>query len=320
MLGSPAHVVVGEAALKGLGDFEEAALIEFAVADALGENDPPYAARPDIEVYEAHHYYPGDEIGRSVSWTLEVAIADYALSKVAARATDRAWLSERSGWWANLYDPELGYIHARNSDGSFAEMASEGAWLDEFAEGNARQYLWHVPHDPEALFQLLGGEAIAMQRLEDFFEGALTDDTLDWLPQGWFWASNEHDIHTPWLFALGGRPDLTRSWVDWVAQTHYSDQADGIPGNDDGGTLSAWYAWSAMGLYPLAGTDRYVLGRPFFEHIEIPGPGDGLLITRCPEGALGEIRLDGHVLTSPDVTHDELVGASRLDFGCASSL
>jgi predicted alpha-1,2-mannosidase len=319
MVGSPAQIVVAEAAIKGLGDFEQEALIQVAVDDALGRTEPDYAGRPDIELYESTTYYPADEVGSSVSWTQEVALADHALSLVASNSKDRAWLGERAGWWRNLYDDEVGFFHGRNADGSFTELVSDGAWLDEFSEGNARQYLWGVPHDPEGLFELLGGEAIAVDRLSEFFENAVTDDTLDWLPQSWFWAGNEHDIHTPWLFALAGRPDLTREWVSWTANTHYSDQADGLPGNDDGGTLSAWYAWAAMGLYPLAGTDRYVLGRPFFEQIELPGPGGGLLIKRCPAGELGAILLDGEALSEPELRHEDLFCASVLEFTCASA-
>jgi len=318
MVGSPAHIVVAEAAIKELGDFEMASLLEIATDDALGRTEPAYAARPDIELYETHGYYPADEVGSSVSWTQEVSLADYALSRVAAGAKDRDHLAERSGWWRNLYDEEVGYFHGRNSDGNFAEFLSDGAWLDEYSEGNARQYLWGVPHDPEGLFEVLGGESIAIDRLTEFFENALIDETLDWLPQSWYWAGNEHDIHTPWLFALAGRPDLTREWVDWAAHTAYSDQADGLPGNDDGGTMSAWYAWAAMGLYPLAGTDRYVLGRPFFERIELPGPGDGLTIERCAEGDIGEIRLDGQALSEAQLRHEDLICASLLEFTCAS--
>ena len=317
MVGSPAHIVVAEAVQKGLNDFEEDALLDIALLDAFGSHEPEYGARPDIELYEQVGFYPADQIRSSVSWTLEAALADYALAQVAPSQKTQAYLAERSTWWKNLYDPDVGFIHGRNTDGSFQELVSEGTWLSEFSEGNARQYLWAVPHDPEGLFSLLGGEAIAMERLNDFFEQAVTDETLDWLPQGWFWAGNEHDIHTPYLFALGGRPELTHKWVDWVVDTHYSDQADGLPGNDDGATLSAWLAWTAMGMYPLAGTDRYVLSRPWFERIEIDRPDGTLRIERCPEGDVGEIWLDGTALTSTELRHEELACASLLEFRCA---
>ena len=318
MVGSPAHIVVAEAIQKHLMDFEEETLLDIALLDAFGGHEPEYGARPDVEMYNQTGYYPADQVGRSVSWTLEVALADYALAQVAPREEDRLRLAERSGWWKNLYDPDVGFIHGRNSDGSFDELVSEGTWLSRFSEGNARQYLWAVPHDPEGLFSLLGGESMAMERLNDFFEQAVTDETLDWLPQGWFWAGNEHDIHTPYLFAMGGRPDLTRKWVDWVVDTHYSDQPDGLPGNDDGATLSAWLAWTAMGIYPLAGTDRYVLGQPWFERIELDRPDGPFRIERCPEGELGEIWLDGVALTKTELRHEELACASLLEFRCAS--
>ncbi|MCK5279266.1 MAG: glycoside hydrolase family 92 protein, partial [Cyclobacteriaceae bacterium] len=85
----------------------------------------------------------------------------------------------------------------------------------------------------------------------------------------YYWHGNEPDIHAAYLFNYAGRPDLTQRWVRWILNARYANRYDGLDGNDDAGTLSAWYIFSALGFYPVAGTDIYQLGAPLFEKAEI---------------------------------------------------
>lgn len=325
MLGAPASVVVGEAWQKGLlrgadgGPDEVArALLDAGLGASDGSLDAPYGQRPDVETYEALGYYPSDLVGRSVAWTAELSIADAALAPMAEDLGEDAAASAlwaRSERWRNVYDPEVGFFHGRRSDGSFEPDFDETDWLDEYTEGNARQYLWLVTHDPEGLIETLGGAGVAVARLEQLFEDSKREGRTNW-PAENYWHGNEPDIGASWLFALAGRPDLSAEWVDWVAETYYSDQPDGLAGNDDGGTLSGWYALSALGLYPLAGTDRYVLGPPRFERIELP-VGEGVF-TLSREGDGLEVVLDGAAYTAPDLRHARIQEGSELVWGGGS--
>ncbi len=323
MVGTPAAIVAAEAWIKGLRDFGEDSIFPAAVAVATGAVDAPYGAPPDVATLEATGWYPADVVGTSVANLQELNIADAALAAAEGApgvdAATAAHLAERSGWWANVWDPEVGFFHARLSDGSFDDFPSESAWLDEYAEGNARQYLWLVPQDPEGLFATLGGEEAAVARLEAFFEGARAEYEAgeDGLPDPYYWHGNEADLHAAWLFALAGRPDLTREWVRWIEETQYGTGADGLAGNDDAGTLSAWYVWAAIGLYPLAGSDRYVLGDPLFDRVEIDREdGTTLVIERLGGGEVEAVRVDGEPWEAPDIRHAELAAASTLTF-CA---
>ncbi len=321
MLGSPAHVVVGEAWQKGLlreadgSPSEDAAtLLASALEVALGTGTAPYANRPDVATYDALGYYPADTVGRSVAWTQEVAIADGALAPMAAElgeADAAAWLAERARFYQNVYDPEVGYFHARLADGSFSEDFDDESWGDEYAEGNARHYLWLATHDPEGLVALLGGEQDAARRLQAFFEASALETDTFW-PRENYWHGNEPDIHAAWLFALAGRPDLARTWVDWVAKTFYGTGPDGLAGNDDAGTLSAWYVFTAMGLYPLAGTDRYVLGWPRFDRVEFPA-GDGVFTISTGPGE--DLRYNGAPWGLPTLPHAAITEGGTLVFG-----
>ncbi len=322
MVGSPAHIVAAEAWQKGLRDFGEDSLFTSALDMARGRGSPLYGARPDVATYDTYGYYPADLIGTSVSWTQEVAIADYALAQVDLLPTEeRAFLADRANAWKELYDPAVGYFHGRNSDGSWVDFPGDGQWLDEYSEGNARQYLWLVHHDVPGLFEVLGGEATAVERLSDFFiesDQALYEVDRGF-PQPWYWHGNEPDLQAAWLFSVADRPELSSQWVRWVRETWYGTGADGLAGNDDGGTLSAWYVWAALGLYPLAGTDQYLLADPVFPRASVR-VGDGtFLITRegaSREGGGGslEITLDGEPLPHAWIRHEQIQPGGHLAF------
>ena len=329
MVGSPGHIVVAEAVQKGLesgGDFEADLLLHNAVDVALGRLTPEYAARPDPIQYGELGYWPSDDAGRMVAWQLEVALADHALAKaIEARAgfdrADATELARRADFWSNVYNPETGWMQGRSIDGDFIPLSTESGWEDVYTEGNARQYVWMVPHEPEALFEVMGGAEVALERLIEFFEEAIIDaeDDIRGLPEEWYWHGNEIDLHAPWLPALAGRPDLTRRYVDWVLHRWYGTGPDGLAGNDDGGTLSAWAVWASVGVYPLAGTDRYVLGWPVFDQVEWDREdGSMLTITRTGDalraGAEVEVLVDGQPWSEPDLPHQVWSTATTLHF------
>ena len=331
MVGSPADIVLAEAAQKGIVPPDLNLTLARTVDVALGRRSPAMARRADPVRYGELGYRPAEWGGSSVSTTQELALADHALAAAHAAlgeaasgisAADAAELDRRGGFWRNLYNPETGFFQAKTEAGAWIPLQSESAWDDAYAEGNARQYRWLVPHEPEALAALMGGEAAALVHLTELFEEAEIDalDDIRGVPEAWYWHGNEVDLHAPHLFALYGQPAQGRRWVQWVMNTWYNTGVDGIAGNDDGGTLSSWYVWSAMGLYPLAGTDRYVLGLPIFSKVEIDLPsGRTLRIHR--EGKLGPITEDDSVQILLDketvtgsVTHAQLMAADDLRF------
>lgn len=324
MLGTPANIVWAEAWRKGLRGWGEEIVAPRAIDIALGRYSPAYGGRPDVTWTGTLGYYPADQVGRSVAWTQETAISDYALAEVAAdlgSTWDGVELRSRSEAWKRLYNPETGWIQGRETDGSWRNLPSPEIWDDVYAEGNARQYLWLAPQDPEALFEVLGGEEIALARLTEMMEGTAAEeaDRLEVVPNSWYWHGNEPSLHIPWMFGLAGRPDLGRVWVRWVMDTYYGTGPDGITGNDDAGTSSAWFAFAAMGIYPLAGTERYVLGLPAFERIELDLGGDVFTITSDVDPLAGdqpvEIALDGTPWPAPHLSHAHLRPGGWLHFG-----
>lgn len=316
MLGAPADIALADAIVKDVPGWDRDKAWPLLVAQARGEGEIPYNARPAIHEVETLGYIPADLVGASVAWQLELSWADAALSQAAHTMQDpdaAAFFAWRARKYENLYDPVLGWFRGRNSDGSFPEGFDELSWADEYTEGTAWQYLWLAPWDWAGLAELLGGEALARERLSLFFEYARAEGPLIG-PPGYYWHGNEPDIHAPWLFALWGDPAATSEWVRWARETHYHNDPDGLAGNDDAGTLSAWYLFASAGFYPIAGTRIYVLNEPAFDHIRLPVPGGEFDVWREGEGELVSVELNGVPWTKPTFDHAELVGGGTLLF------
>ena len=134
-----------------------------------------------------------------------------------------------------------------------------------------------------------------------------------------YWHGNQHDMHAIYLFNEAGRPDLTQKWVRWALTDRYGTGPDGLDGNDDGGTLSAWYVLSAIGLYPIAGTDRYWVGAPIVDRADV-SLGDGVTLTVIAENQgpeniyVQEASVNRERLCSPFLRHARIAQGGTLAF------
>jgi predicted alpha-1,2-mannosidase len=325
MIGSPGEIVLAESAAKGVIFDDEQRAYELARVAAYAASPGPIGGRdPDLPDYLAKGYVPADVYKNSVAKTQEYAVADGALGLWAARlgrASDADELMARGRNYANVFDPGEGFFRPKNADGSWAPMPSPTMMNDAYVEGNAWHYLWMVPHDPEGLAELLGGPGPALDRLREFFVASETDVPILGVRR-YYWPSNEPDISAPWFFAAWGSPGESWRWVDWIVTTLYGDGVDGLPGNDDGGTMSAWLLFAASGLYPIPGTDRYIVSAPRQPKLVLRRPSGDLVIEAEPPPAPGlvpkRVTLDGADLQGTTVTHGQLVGAHRLRFTMAA--
>jgi predicted alpha-1,2-mannosidase len=254
MVGNSADVVIADAALKHVPGFDPAEAWPILRAAALDPVAPPggRGGRDNADVYMKYKYVPAKD-GGSVSRTMEYAQDDYALAQLATmlgHADDAAALLDRSHGWRQLFDPSTGYAWPKNEDGSWATANEDPLGFGKaYVEANAAQTVWGAPHDLDGLVAGFGGKEKMVARLEEFFEQGKADydalDPADVLGSAgmrpYFWAGNEPDIHVPWMFSLVGRPDLTQKWVRWTMLERFGPGADGLPGNDDGGTMSTWW-------------------------------------------------------------------------------
>ncbi len=332
MHGDPTNIMIAESYLKGFRDFDVETLYD--CMKKTSEGPVNRSGRNFVELYNEYGYIPDDLANgeESVSFTLEYAWEDHAIAVLAeqlGKTEDVQRYSEKAMYYKNLFNPETKYFQARNSDGSFVWNFSpyitafyDAVMIKKFAscysEGSARQWRWSAIHDIDGMIGLFGSEEYFVSELEKFMKDAsLSRAAID--PGHGFWIGNQHDIHTPYLFANAGRPDLTQKWVRWALDRRFSDDVNGLDGNDDGGTLSSWYVFSAMGFYPLAGSDKYWIGSPNLDSAEITlGNGKTLKITAHNQGKkniyVESVKLNGVELEGCYITHDQLMSGGTLEF------
>jgi len=283
-----------------------------------------FAARPGLDDYLARGYVPLDH-GAGFIWgpaatTLEYALADFAIGRFA-RATGRvgagAPFARRSTNWRRLFNARTRYLEPRLANGAFptpySHIVEKG-----FVEGNATQYTWFVPHDVLGLSRLLGGERAARARLDRFHADL---DASHLSPHAWL--GNEPSFGTPWLYLWLGAPWRTQAVVRRAVDTLFRPLPAGLPGDDDLGALSAWYVWSALGLYPaVPGVGGLAIGSPLFPRVTIRS-GLGTLRIEAPGARsdrpfVHDLRLDGEVYGSTWLPVSGLRGRRVLLFGLRS--
>ena len=244
--------------------------------------------RPNLAQYLSSHYAAQDVChcwGGSAE-TLEDAVADSALGKWAellGRDEEAKVFTERGAYWRNVFNPDTGYIQARKLDGSWVTPFNPASDLG-FAQGTSATYTWMVPQDVQGLATAMGGRDLAATRLDGFFHKAdgswsvRGGDALRYDP------TNEPGIHAPWLYNALGQPWKTQATVRQIVDTVYGTGPSGLPGNDDLGTMSAWYVFSALGLYPqVPGSASLLLGAPVFPAVTIDRPGRSDLTISAPD-------------------------------------
>ena len=312
MIGTSADIVFGDAVDKGYTDFDVETAYQAMRKLAMEPAPPGKPGRDELEICLEVGWCPADQSGGSVSKTLEYAADDACLATLAGHlghADDAAMFTERAGRWTALWDDSKGFLAPRNTDGSFA-------WYDPYTrtsayiEGTPWHYLFMVPHDVPSLVDLMGGPPGFLDRLTTFMQTG-RDEFSMLIPSAFYWHGNEPDIVAPWLFGFGGRPDLTRWWTTWAADTAYLLKPGGLAGNDDGGTLSAWYVFAAIGIYPLPCTGQYALSTPLFDRVIVHMPG-GDLDVRAGDDPDGVPTLDGADHDDPLLDHDAIADGALL--------
>lgn len=266
MEGDPSISVIADSYLRGLRGFDTDLAWEAMLRGATAPG-AENLMRPDADDYFSLGYVPlREQYDNSVSHALEYYTADYALSRFAA-ATGRAdstLFAERAAGWHNYFDPELGVLRPRLSDGSFLTPFNprQGENFEPspgFHEGNSWNYTFAIPHDVEGMIKAHGGEKEFVKRLQAVFDNGLYD------------PANEPDIIYPYLFSrIKGEEWRTHRIVGELLDKYFTTAPDGIPGNEDCGTMSAWAIWSMMGMYPdTPGDPAFTLTVPRFDKITV---------------------------------------------------
>lgn len=323
MIGYHSVPVIADAVLKGSTDVDAAKALEACVATARNRQ------YEGLSWYMDMGYVPEDKSGSSVSKTLEYAYDDWCIAQMAKKLNRKdiyEEFSKRAMNYRNVYDASTGFMRPRLFDGTFKkEFDVLNTHQAGFIEGNAWNYSLYVPHDPASMISLMGGKQKFALHLDSLFTMELPDkyfaQTEDITREGIignYVHGNEPSHHVPYLFNWTNTPWKTQEKVRMIFPRMYKPTSDGLGGNDDCGQMSAWYIFSALGLYPVApASGEYSIGSPLVKSATIRlinGKKFSIEAKNQNEKNvyLQQVTLNGIALTKPVLKHAEIMKGGKL--------
>ncbi len=292
--------------------------------------------KSEWETYLKYGYYPFDLVKvESVSRTMESCYDDWCAAQMAKRLGHKADYKEflrRSGFWKNLFDPSVGLVRGKDSNGQWRtpydpfQLGHAYTGGGDFTEGNAWQYTWQVMHDPLGLADAMGGKEKCLAKLDSLFTlTTVSKHNAGWTGDvtgliGQYSHGNEPCHHVAYLYAVLGQPWKTQELVREITDKFYVSKPDGLSGNDDCGQMSAWYIFSAMGFYPFnpVGGD-YVLGAPQLDKVAISLP-NGKAFTMEAKGLsktnkyVRRVTMNGKPVNGCTINHTDIMKGGHLVF------
>ena len=322
MVGNPGVPVVADAILKDIKGFDT----ELAFK-ALKESSmlPERGMEHRIE----YGFIPADKMTEAIAYDMEYAIADWAVAQAAqklGKQEDYEYFLKRSKSYKNYFDASTGFMRGKMLDGSWRTPFSPYASShrdDDYCEGNAWQYTWLVPHDVEGLVECFGSKEAFVNKLDSLFlangdMGEASSPDISGLI-GQYAHGNEPSHHTVYLYTLVGQPWKTADRIKEILHTMYTDQPDGLSGNEDVGQMSAWYILSSFGFYqvePAGG--KFVFGYPNFDKVEITVPAGKFVIERENKGQQNNyiqgIVFNGTEYKKPWIEYADIMKGGELKF------
>ena len=337
MIGTHGDSVIADAYVKGIRDFDLEKAYAALRKDATTAAAPGsrYHARDGIEDYLKLGYVPADKVKESAACTLEYAYDDFCVAQMArgmGRDADYKMFVEHSKKYRNLWDPSVGFMRGRNSDGSWVTPFDPLAWGGVYTEGNAWQWLWSVQHDIPGLIALMGGKEKFTAKLDELFS-TTTDFKVGGYGQvihemteakmantGQYAHINEPVHHVIYCYSYVGQQWKVQQWVRTIMDKFYLPGPAGWLGDEDTGQMSSWYIFNALGFYPVnPGQADYALGTPLFDNAQVKlENGKTFTVnakrTKASDIYVQAVWLNGKTLERPWITHAEIMAGGELTF------
>ncbi|HOK35640.1 MAG TPA: GH92 family glycosyl hydrolase [Paludibacteraceae bacterium] len=309
MQGDPTCILISNAFAFGARNYNPKPVFRLMQrnAEIPGLKCQNVEVRPGLKQYLEKGYY-------NASIQLEYTSADFAIGQFALRAVGDEFSSwkffETARSWKNLFNPETSWLQSRNPDGSWKPLT------EDFRESTYKNYFWMVPYNLHGLIELIGGKKDAEKRLDELFvrlDAGYNDP--------WFAAGNEPSFHIPWIYNWVGCPYKTQLVVNRIINEQYSSANDGLPGNDDLGTMGAWYVFSCIGLYPeIPGIGGFAINTPIFESIKIKLKNGDLIINGGSEKNIyiKSLKINDKVYDKTWIDWNDLSNGAILNFKTTS--
>ncbi len=292
---------VADGVVKGLKDIDLEKIYP-ALKNAIMEKTlAPWSAKPSGELDKFYHtngYIPALKDGEEetipevhsfekrqpIAVTLGTSYDEWCLAQVAKKLNktdDYNYFIEKSYNYRNVFNPETGFFHPKNNKGEFLEpfdykfSGGMGA-RNYYGENNAWVYRWDVQHNVADLIHIMGGREKFLNNLDQTFREPLGKSKYDFYSQlpdhtgnvGQFSMANEPSLHIPYLYNYAGQPWKTQKRIRKLMNEWFRNDLMGVPGDEDGGGMSAFVVFSQMGFYPVTpGSPTYNIGSPFFDEV-----------------------------------------------------
>lgn len=326
MTGYHSIPVIAEAYIKGIKGFDINKAYE-AMKTTMMQDER------GLDHYKKFGYIPHNLLDESVTITLEYAYNDWCVAQIAkelGEEEDYTYFMNRSKAYEHLFDAETGFMRGKNEAGTawkepFDPKYSAHRINAEYTEGNAWQHSWFVLHDVENLIQMHGSEAKFTDMLEQLFteSSEITGDDVSADITGLigqYAHGNEPSHHIAYMYNFANKPWKTQYWVREILKTQYNTTPDGLSGNEDCGQMSAWYVFSAMGLYPYSpASGEYQIGSPLFKTSTIKISED-ISFTIKAENVSDEnmyiqsATLNGEEFSKTFISHKQIMTGGTLQF------
>lgn len=319
MVGYHAVPLIVDAYLKGYKGFNATEAFEAMKASSTRDDF-------GMKYIKEKGYIPADKEYESVSKALEYAIDDWciaAMAKKMGKKADYEWYTKRAAYYKNYFDSNIKFVRPKMDDGSwktpydpFFSKHEKG----DFTEGNGWQYTWLVPQDVYGLINLIGGDAAFTRKLDSLFTasgdmGAEASSDISGLI-GMYAHGNEPSHHVTYMYAFAGQQWKTAEKVRQVMKDFYTDQPEGLAGNEDCGAMSSWYILSSLGFYPVNPANGvYVLGSPLFNKASIQVPNGKTFTVETVNNSADNIYIQSITLNGKPYTHSYLKHADIVKGG-----
>lgn len=286
MIGNNSAAIVADAYIKGLRGYDVETLWQAVVHGANNVHPEINATgRFGYDYYNKLGYVPYDVgINENAARTLEYAYNDWAIYTLGKALNkpekEIAIFAKRASNYKNLFDKDHKLMRGKNKDGSFQSPFNPFKWGDAFTEGNSWHYTWSVFHDPKGLIDLMGGKSAFNEMMDSvFILPPIFDESyygeviheireMQIMDMGNYAHGNQPIQHMIYLYNYSGEPWKSQYWAREIMDKLYSPTPDGYCGDEDNGQTSAWYVFSALGMYPVCpGTDEYIIGSPLFDKV-----------------------------------------------------
>ncbi len=305
MQGDPTPILIANAWAFGARNYDPKPLFAGmrTNAEIPGAKSQDIEVRPGLRQYLEQGYY-------DASIQLEYTSSDFAIGQFALHACGDEFASWRyfhfARSWKNLFNPETGWLQSRNPDGSWKPLS------EDFRESTYKNYFWMVPYDIAGLIEIIGGRDAAEKRLDEFFvrlDAGYNDP--------WFASGNEPSFQIPWIYNWVGRPDKAQAIINRTLNEQYSSKIDGLPGNDDLGTMGAWYVFACIGLYPeIPGIGGFAVNTPVFSSVRLHMKKGDLIIKGGSEENvyINSLKLNGKLYDNTWIDWDEVSNGAVLEY------